>query len=34
MSGLPMEAVRRLIPILKAEGYRFETVSQLICPTN
>jgi len=29
-----IEAVRRLIPMLKAEGYRFETVSQLICPTN
>ncbi|HKW96515.1 MAG TPA: polysaccharide deacetylase family protein [Bryobacteraceae bacterium] len=29
-----IEAVRRLIPILKAEGYRLETVSQLICPTN
>jgi peptidoglycan-N-acetylglucosamine deacetylase len=32
--GPTFEAVRRLIPILKAEGYRFETVSQLICPTN
>lgn len=29
-----IEAVRRLIPMLKAQGYRFETVSQLICPTN
>jgi peptidoglycan/xylan/chitin deacetylase (PgdA/CDA1 family) len=29
-----IEAVRRLVPILKAEGYRFQTVSQLICPTN
>jgi peptidoglycan-N-acetylglucosamine deacetylase len=29
-----IEAVRRLIPMLKAEGYSFETVSQLICPTN
>jgi len=29
-----IEAVRRLIPMLKAKGYRFETVSQLICPTN
>jgi peptidoglycan/xylan/chitin deacetylase (PgdA/CDA1 family) len=29
-----IDAVRRLIPILKAEGYRFQTVSQLICPTN
>lgn len=32
--GSTIEAVRRLIPILKAEGYRFETVSQLLCPTN
>jgi peptidoglycan/xylan/chitin deacetylase (PgdA/CDA1 family) len=32
--GNTIEAVRRLIPILKAEGYRLETVSQLICPTN
>ena len=24
----------QLVPILKAEGYRFQTVSQLICPTN
>ena len=29
-----LDAVRRLLPILKAEGYRFETVSQLLCPTN
>jgi len=29
-----MEAVRRLIPMLQSAGYRFETVSQLICPTN
>ncbi len=29
-----MEAVRQLIPMLKAEGYHFETVSQLICQTN
>jgi len=29
-----IEAVRRLIPLLKAQGYRFETVSQLICQTN
>ena len=32
--GNTIEAVRRLIPILKAEGYRLETVSQLLCPTN
>jgi len=29
-----IEAVRRLIPMLLAQGYRFQTVSQLICPTN
>lgn len=29
-----IDAVRRLIPMLQAEGYRFQTVSQLICPTN
>lgn len=27
-------AVRELIPLLQASGYRFQTVSQLICPTN
>ena len=32
--GPTIQAVRRLIPILKAEGYRFESVSQLLCPTN
>jgi peptidoglycan/xylan/chitin deacetylase (PgdA/CDA1 family) len=32
--GPTIEAVRRLVPILKAERYRFETVSQLLCPTN
>jgi peptidoglycan-N-acetylglucosamine deacetylase len=32
--GNTIEAVRCLIPILKAEGYRLQTVSQLICPTN
>jgi peptidoglycan/xylan/chitin deacetylase (PgdA/CDA1 family) len=28
-----LEAVRRLIPELSARGFRFETVSQIICPT-
>jgi peptidoglycan/xylan/chitin deacetylase (PgdA/CDA1 family) len=28
-----IEAVRRLIPELSARGYRFETVSQILCPT-
>jgi len=29
-----IEAVRRLLPMIQAAGYRLETVSQLICPTN
>jgi peptidoglycan/xylan/chitin deacetylase (PgdA/CDA1 family) len=29
-----LEAVRIVIPILIDQGYRFETVSQLLCPTN
>jgi peptidoglycan/xylan/chitin deacetylase (PgdA/CDA1 family) len=29
-----LEAVRRLVPELRARGYRFETVSELLCPTN
>jgi peptidoglycan/xylan/chitin deacetylase (PgdA/CDA1 family) len=29
-----VEAVRRLIPLLQAQGYRLETVSQLLCPRN
>lgn len=32
--GPTIDAVRRLIPILKGEGYRFESVSQLLCPRN
>ncbi|HWC00432.1 MAG TPA: polysaccharide deacetylase family protein [Bryobacteraceae bacterium] len=28
-----IEAVRRLIPLLQGQGYSFETVSQLLCPT-
>jgi peptidoglycan/xylan/chitin deacetylase (PgdA/CDA1 family) len=28
-----IEAVRRLLPQLLEQGYKFETVSQLICPT-
>jgi len=32
--GATVEAVRSLIPMLKAKGFGFETVSQLICPTN
>jgi peptidoglycan/xylan/chitin deacetylase (PgdA/CDA1 family) len=31
--GVTIEAVRRLLPQLLEQGYKFETVSQLICPT-
>ena len=27
-----LEAVRRLVPELSARGFRFETVSQILCP--
>ena len=29
-----VEAVRRLLPALLEQGYRFETVTQLLCPTS
>jgi len=32
--GETVEAVRRLIPLLLDRGYRLETVSRLLCPTN
>ncbi|MGD0500256.1 MAG: polysaccharide deacetylase family protein [Bryobacteraceae bacterium] len=32
--GVTVEAVRRLVPLLLDRGYRFETVSRLLCPTN
>jgi peptidoglycan-N-acetylglucosamine deacetylase len=32
--SVTVEVVRRLIPTLLEKGYRFETVSQLLCPTN
>ena len=32
--GVTVEAVRRLVPVLLDQGYKFETVSRLICPTN
>jgi peptidoglycan/xylan/chitin deacetylase (PgdA/CDA1 family) len=32
--GATLEAVRRLVPVLLERGYRFETVSRLLCPTN
>jgi peptidoglycan/xylan/chitin deacetylase (PgdA/CDA1 family) len=31
--GNTVEAVRRLVPVLLDQGYRFETLTQLICPT-
>jgi peptidoglycan/xylan/chitin deacetylase (PgdA/CDA1 family) len=32
--GATLEAVGRLIPALQSRGFTFETVSQLLCPTN
>jgi peptidoglycan/xylan/chitin deacetylase (PgdA/CDA1 family) len=32
--GVTVEAVRRLVPMLLDRGYRFETVSRLLCPKN
>jgi peptidoglycan-N-acetylglucosamine deacetylase len=32
--GATVEAVQRLVPLLLDRGYRFETVSRLLCPTN
>ena len=32
--GATLEAVTRLIPALRSRGFHFETVSQLLCPTN
>jgi peptidoglycan/xylan/chitin deacetylase (PgdA/CDA1 family) len=32
--GVTVEAVRRLVPILVDRGFKFETVSRLLCPTN
>ena len=29
-----LEAVRILVPLIQEQGYRLETVSQLLCPTN
>jgi peptidoglycan/xylan/chitin deacetylase (PgdA/CDA1 family) len=29
-----LDAVRRLLPALAERGYQFQTVSQLLCPTN
>jgi peptidoglycan/xylan/chitin deacetylase (PgdA/CDA1 family) len=32
--GATVEAVRRLVPALLEQGYKFETVDRLLCPTN
>jgi peptidoglycan/xylan/chitin deacetylase (PgdA/CDA1 family) len=32
--GATVEAVRRLVPALLEQGYEFETLSRLLCPTN
>ncbi len=32
--GVTVDAVRRLVPTLLEQGYEFETVNQLLCPTN
>ncbi len=32
--GATLDAVSRLVPMLLDRGYRFETVSRLLCPTN
>jgi peptidoglycan-N-acetylglucosamine deacetylase len=32
-TGVTLEAVRRLVPTLLDQGYRFETISRLLCPT-
>jgi len=32
--GVTLEAVRILLPLIQEQGYRLETVSQLLCPTN
>jgi peptidoglycan/xylan/chitin deacetylase (PgdA/CDA1 family) len=32
--GQTFEAVRRFVPALQSRGFRFETVTQLLCPTN
>jgi len=31
--GVTLEAVRRLVPLLLDQGFRFETIGRLICPT-
>jgi peptidoglycan/xylan/chitin deacetylase (PgdA/CDA1 family) len=32
--GATLEAVEAIIPVLKERGLRFETVSQILCPTS
>jgi peptidoglycan/xylan/chitin deacetylase (PgdA/CDA1 family) len=31
--GVTVQAVRRLVPMLLDQGFRFETIGRLICPT-
>ena len=33
-TGATVEAVRRLVPLLLDQGYKLETVTRLLCPTN
>jgi len=33
-AGETVEAVRRLVPLLLDQGYTFETIGRLLCPTN
>jgi peptidoglycan-N-acetylglucosamine deacetylase len=32
--GVTLEAVERIIPVLKSRGFIFQTVSQILCPIN
>ncbi|PWU11578.1 MAG: chitooligosaccharide deacetylase [Terriglobia bacterium] len=32
--GVTLESVRRLVPLLLDQGYKFETIGRLICPNN
>jgi len=32
--SVTLDAVRRLVPLLLDQGYKFETIGRLICPTN
>jgi hypothetical protein len=32
--GATVEAVRRLVPLLLDQGYKFESLDDLLCPKN